>query len=282
MAATGHILKKGVTLVELLIYVAVLSIAVAMFSKFMAGFVRTAKNSELQMLGSAELRLGLIKLESDLYEANQFIGVSAASVTFICDMLKNPAWNPDADFDADGVANIKDTDTDGDAQLKFALALDQQWQAGYDLEDDDDDNDGKRDVVIQIYYSSGTLYRAISVNEGPYQLSTLAAKISSFTFTFYGSKREDLGKNIDLGDDGTSGTSDTGEGDGVISAREIDQVQPPAGHGDRSGSIDTADERKYIASVAVHMESDPDHNGTPDAQLGTEILPPLLSLKRRR
>ena len=113
-------------------------------------------------------------------------------------------------------------------------------------------------------------------------MSELAVDVSSFSFTFYGSKREDLGRNIDLGDDGVAGTGDAGEGDGVISAREIDWVQPPVGHGDRSGSVDTADERKYIASVEVYLESDTNHDGTNDAQLGTEIMPPLLPLKRRR
>lgn len=234
------------------------------------------------MLGSADLRGALIKMESDLYEANEFIGVSKTSITFICDMLKNPAWDRNSDFDGDAIPSIKDTDVDNDAQLKFSLARDDQWRAGYNLEDDDDDNDANRDVVIQVYYSSGTLWRAISVNAGPWQAAKLATDISSFTFTFYGSKREDLGKNIDLGNDGTASTSDTGEGDGIISEREIDWVQPTTGHGDRSGAIDTANERKYITSVEMYMEADANHDTVPDAKLGTEIMPPLLPLKRRR
>ena len=282
MAIFKPVTRKGVTLAELIIYVAVLSIAVAMFAKFMMGFVKSSKGAEMKMLGSAELRMSLMKMERDLYEANEFTGVSAASVTFVCDMLKNRDWNPDADFDGDGVPNIKDTDADNDAQNKFSLPRDQQWQAGYNLEDDDDDNDGQLDVRVQAYYSSGTVSRGLSVNGGPWQVSELAVDVSSFSFTFYGSKREDLGRNIDLGDDGVAGTGDAGEGDGVISAREIDWVQPPVGHGDRSGSVYTADERKYIASVEVYLESDTNHDGTNDAQLGTEIMPPLLPLKRRR
>jgi len=274
--------RPGVTLVEMIVYVAILCIAVAMFSKYMTGFVKTAKSSESKMLGSADLRGALIKMESDLYEANEFIGVSKTSITFICDMLKNPAWDRNSDFDGDAIPSIKDTDVDNDAQLKFSLARDDQWRAGYNLEDDDDDNDANRDVVIQVYYSSGTLWRAISVNAGPWQAAKLATDISSFTFTFYGSKREDLGKNIDLGNDGTASTSDTGEGDGIISEREIDWVQPTTGHGDRSGAIDTANERKYITSVEMYMEADANHDTVPDAKLGTEIMPPLLPLKRRR
>ena len=267
---------------ELLVYVAVLSIAVLMFSKYMTGFVKAAKGSESKMLGSAELRLALLKMENDIYEANELVGVSRTSITVICDMVKNPAYDLNADFDGDGIPNIKDTDSDNDAQQKFSLPRDAQWKSGYNLEDDDDDNDGKTDVRIQIYYSSGAVYRGISVNEAPYQVAKLAADISSFTFTFYGSKREDLGKNIDLGDDGVAGTGDAGEGDGIISEREIDWVQAPAGHGNRSGGIDTPEERKYICSVAVHMESDANHDGKAEASLDTEIMPPLLPLKRRR
>lgn len=275
-------LRKGFTLTELMVYVAVLGIAVVMFSKFMMGFVKTAKTSETKMLGSADLRLCLSKIENDFYEADEFAGVSSASVTFSCDMLKNPAWDPDADQDGDGIPNIKDPDSDDDAQQKFSLPLDQQWKAGYNLEDDDDDGDGNIDVRIQIYYSSPAVYRGISVNGGAWQSSEPGTDISSFTFTFYGSKREDLGKKIDLGNDGAAGTGDAGEGDGIISEREIDWVQPPAGHGNRSGGIDTEAERKYITSVAVYLEADSNRDGKADAQLGTEIMPPLLPLKRRR
>ncbi|OGS11077.1 MAG: hypothetical protein A2234_03010 [Elusimicrobia bacterium RIFOXYA2_FULL_58_8] len=274
--------RPGFSLAEMIVYVAVLGIAMALFAKFMTGFTKTAKSSESKMSGSADLRLALMRMEGDLYEANEFLGVSKTSITFVCDMLKNPAYDRNADGDADGVPNIKDTDSDNDAQLKFSLPRDQQWQAGYNLEDDDDDNDGNRDVVIQIYYSSGTLWRSISVNEGTKEVSKLAASISSFTFTFYGSKREDLGKNIDLGSDGVTGTGDTGEGDGIISEREIDWTQATAGHGSRSGAIDTADELKYIASVEVYMEADANRDTLSDAKLGTEIMPPLLQLKRRR
>jgi hypothetical protein len=280
--STTDRLRRGLTTVELIIYVAVLSIAVAAFSKYMMGFVKTAKTSERGMIGSADLRLALMRTEHDLYEANQLIGVSASSVTFICDMLRNPSWDPDADLEGDGITNIRDTDVDGDAQLKFSFPLAQQWQVGYNLEDDDDDNDGNIDVRVQVYVLSKTVYRGISVNGGSYQVSKLAADVSSFTFTFYGSKREDLGRNIDLGADGAAGTGDAGEGDGVISEREIDWVQPPTGHGNRSGAIDTAAERAYIASVALYMESDRNRDGTPEAALGTEIMPPLRQLKRRR
>lgn len=274
--------RRGVSLTELMVYVAVLSIAVALFSRFMTGFMRSAKGAENSMLGSAEIRRALSVMEGDLYEANEFIGVSRTSVTFVCDIVRAPGYAMDADRDGDGVPNIKDTDTDDDAQLKFSLPRDQQWRAGYNLEDDDEDGDGQPDMRVQIYYSSSAVYRAASVNGGAWQAESLAARVSSFTFTFYGSKREDLGKNIDLGRDGAAGTGDSGEGDGVISEREIDWVQPPVGHGNRSGAIDTADERKYVTSVGVYIEADHNGDGKADAWLATEIAPPLAPLKRRR
>ncbi|HAF95695.1 MAG: hypothetical protein A2021_02130 [Elusimicrobia bacterium GWF2_52_66] len=277
-------MRRGVTLAELIVYTAVTGIAVVFFAKYFTGFAKTAKKAENEMTGSAELRLLMARVENDFYEANQIESVSASSITFRCDITKMPGYQPANDFDADGIVNIKDTDDDNDAAQKFSLPPDQQWRAGYDLEDDDDDNDGRVDVRISIYYSAPekTVYRALSANEGAWQASKLAAGISSFTLTCYGSKREDLGRNIDLGNDGLPGTGDAGEEDGIISEREIDWVQPPAGHGNRNVRVDSADEYKYITSIAVYAETDANSDGKIDAMLGTEIMPPLLPLKRRR
>ena len=59
-------------------------------------------------------------------------------------------------------------------------------------------------------------------------------------------------------------------------------MQSPVGHGNRSGRVDTAGELKYITSVAVYAEADANSDGKPDSMLGSEIMPPLLALKRRR
>lgn len=276
--------RAGVTLTEVMIYTAIVSIAVVAFSKFFFGFTKSAKRTENEMKGSFEMRALLSRVENDLYEANQLESVSAGSVTFRCDIVKAPAYLLDSDRDGDGVQNIKDTDDDGDASLKFSLPAAQQWTAGYDLEDDDDDGDGQVDVRVAIYYAAAEkkVYRSLSVNGAAAELKPLAVSVSSFTLTCYGSKREDLGKNIDVGNDGTAGTSDPGEGDGLISAREIDWTQPPSGHGNRNGRLDTVDELKYVTSVAVYAEADANSDGRPDSMLGTEIMPPLLALKRRR
>ena len=276
--------RWGVTLLEMIIYTAIMSIALVAFTKYFAGFTKTVKKADNEMRGSSDIRLLMARVENDLYEANQIEFVSASSITFRCDSVKLPAYRLDGDPDGDGVENIKDTDDDNDSSLKFSLPADLQWQAGYDLEDDDDDNDGQVDVRISIYYSAveKKVYRAISVNGASPDIKEFAARISSFTFTAYGSKREDLGRSIDLGSDGLAGTGDAGEGDGIISEREIDWVQPPVGHGNRNGRVDTAGELKYITSVAVYSEADANADRKPDSMLGTEIMPPLLALKRRR
>lgn len=276
--------RRGFSLLELMIYTAVVGIAIAAFSKFFFGFTKSAKKAETEMKGSFGLRLLMARAENDLYEANQVESVSASSITFRCDIVKAPGYALEGDADADGVPNIKDTDDDNDAAARFSLSAADQWRAGYDLEDDDDDGDGNVDVRVTVYYapSGRKVYRALSVNGGAPEISVLAADVSSFTLTCYGAKREDLGKKIDLGDDGAAGTGDPGEDDGVISEREIDWVQPPAGHGNRNGRLDTADELKYVTSIAVYFEADTNSDGKADSLLGTEIMPPLLALKRRR
>ncbi|MEK7722130.1 MAG: type II secretion system protein [Elusimicrobiota bacterium] len=276
--------RSGVSLLEMIIYVAIISIAIVAFAKYFAGFTKTTRKADNEMRGSFEMRLLMSRVENDLYEANQMESVLSGSMTFRCDIVKTPGYRLDGDFDGDGVANIKDTDDDNDASLKFSLPADQQWRAGYDLEDDDDDNDGQADARISLYYSPAErkVYRSLYVNGGASDTKELAARISSFTLTCYGSKREDLGRNIDRGSDGLSGTGDAGEEDGIISEREIDWVQPPAGHGNRSGRVDTVAELKYVTSVAIYAEADANADGKPDSMLGTEIMPPLLALKRRR
>jgi type II secretory pathway pseudopilin PulG len=279
----GH--RKGVTLVELMVYMAVMSIAIAAFAGYFGGFMKSAKSAEHKMQASAELRLLFSRLSDGLHPAVAFTGVSASSVTIICGSEEAPWYAPDGDTDGDGVPNLRDTDDDGDAAQRFSLPADQQWRVGYDLEDDDDDNDGNLDCLLSFYYvpAERAVYRSARFNAGPPEIKLLAVNISSFSFTAYGSRREDLGRNIDLGNDGMPGTSDAGEGDGIISAREIDWVRPAqGGHGNRSGAIDTADELKYVTTLELYAECDYNSDGTPDSFLRTHVSPPLVPLRRRR
>jgi hypothetical protein len=108
----------------------------------------------------------------------------------------------------------------------------------------------------------------------------LFTNISTFSLVYYGSKQENLGRNIDLGNDGVAATADAGENDGIITQREIDWVQAATGHGNRSGMIDTANEKKYITTIYVKMAQDRNKDGQPDYTLDTQLAPPLLPIKR--
>ncbi|KAF0127190.1 MAG: hypothetical protein FD189_457 [Elusimicrobia bacterium] len=277
--------RTGVTLVELMVYMAVMSIAIAAFAGYFGGFMKSAKGAEHKMQAAAELRLLFSRLSDGLHPAVAFTGVSASSVTIVCGSEQAPWYGPDADYDGDGIPNLKDTDDDGDAAQRFSLPADQQWRVGYDLEDDDDDNDGNRDCLMSFYYAPAerAVYRSAVFNAGTPEVTKLAVNISSFSFTAFGSKREDLGRNIDLGDDGMPGTADAGEGDGIITAREIDWVRPAqGGHGNRSGAVDTVDELKYVTTLELYAECDYNSDGRPDSFLRTHVSPPLVPLRRRR
>ncbi|MBI4656726.1 MAG: hypothetical protein HY746_08290 [Elusimicrobia bacterium] len=276
--------RKAISLTELMVYTAVISIAIMAFGNALTSLMKNSKKSQIQMQSSAELRNLLAKIETDLTEANQIIQASSFSVTFVADMVRNPNYNLHADSDGDGIENIKDPDDDNDSQQKFSLPSSDQWRVGYDLEDDDEDNDGNADVRIRIYQSTGGyVYKELSLNNQAWSAEKISpVSLKKFELTYYGSKREDLGRNIDLGNDGLPNTLDTGEGDGIISAREIDWALPATGHGNRSGSVDTTNELKYITSIAIALESDSNGDGTTDAKLNTELSPPLLPLKRKR
>jgi hypothetical protein len=138
------------------------------------------------------------------------------------------------------------------------------------------------DVQCRYYMSGKNLMRDFNYNGAGWGANTkiIATNISSFTLTYYGSKSEDLGNLIDLGNDGAAGTNDTGESDGIISAREIDWVQAPTGAGNRSGLIDTADERRYIVTIHLYVAQDLNGDGKDDFKLETQLAPPLLPIKR--
>ncbi len=278
-------LRKGVSLVELMVYLAVMSIAIVAFAGYFGGFMKSAKTAEHKVQASAELRLLFSRLSDGLHPAVAFTGVSASSVTILCGSEEAPWYAPAGDRDADAIPDLKDTDDDGDAAQRFSLPSSQQWQVGYDLEDDDDDNDGNRDCLKSFYFvpAERAVYLSSVYNGGAAAAKRLGVNISSFSFIPQGSKREDLGRNIDLGNDGMPSTNDTGESDGMITAREIDWVRPAqGGHGNRSGSINTPDELKYVTTIELYAECDYNSDGRADAFLRTHISPPLLPLRRRR
>ncbi|MFH0948179.1 MAG: hypothetical protein V1833_04180 [Elusimicrobiota bacterium] len=274
--------NKGVTLVELAIYVAVLFIVIAPLTVFFSRSLKSIYDSQRKIESQEAIRVVLIEIEKDLCEANQIIASSSTGIDFICDYTKHSNYNPNGDTDIDGIVNIQDPDDDSDAMLIQPSTV--QWKIGYDLEDDDDDNNGQIDVKLKFYYSSTAkrVYKDASYNGEAWgtRIEELAVHVTSFTLTYYGSKRNDLGRYIDLGNDGVASTNDAGENDGIISEREIDWVIPPMGHGNRNNRLDADNEMKYITSVGVHLEMDKNNDGVTDYKIDTEIMPPFLSLKK--
>ncbi|MEW6557459.1 MAG: prepilin-type N-terminal cleavage/methylation domain-containing protein [Elusimicrobiota bacterium] len=275
--------SKGLTLIELMIYVAVFGIITIPLTTFFVKSLKSVYESQRKTESQEAVRVVLIEIEKDMGEANQIIASSSTAIDFIADYTKHPNYDFYGDTDGDGIVNIQDPDDDNDASLIQPPTS--QWKIGYDLDDDDDDNDGNPDVKIRFYLDAAAkkIYKDASYNGAAWgnNIKELATNISSFTLTYIGAKRNDLGRYIDLGNDGTSGTADTGENDGIISATEIDMVQPSTGHGNRNGRLDTDNEMKYINSIGIYIEMDKNTDGTADYKIETEILPPLLSLKKR-
>lgn len=273
--------NNGFTLPELIIYIVIFAILSLFFSLFFTNVLKGTKLTQIQTEAQEELRTAMSQIENTLYEANQILISRTTEVMFICDITKNHNYNLYGDFDGDGIINIEDSDDDNDSPQILPPA--QRWRVGYDLKDDDDNNNGRVDVKVRIWYVGKTVFKDISYDEEHWgnHVERLAQNISTFSITYFGSRREDLGKNIDLGNDGVGGTNDTGENDGIITSREIDWVLPPRGHGNRSGQIDTPDELRYISTINIKMALDKNNDGTDDAKIETEIWPPMLILKRR-
>ena len=272
---------SGVTLTELMITVAILGIITLPLTYFFAntnkGLVKTSVNLEAH----EQLRQAFAHIEPVMMEANQIISANVSSMTFVADSNLSPLYLMNGDLDGDGISNIQDPDDDNDAVSSLLLPPTAQWRVGYDLKDDDDDNDGKKDVRVNIYKEEKKLYWAVSYNEAPWIPELLLDNVTTLNFLYFGSKREDLGRNIDRGNDGNAATNDAGENDGLITQREIDWVLPPTGHGNRSGSINTANELKYIVSIYLEVGFDKNGDGQEDGILRFEFSPPLLVLKQK-
>lgn len=265
---------------EMVVVVAVIGILAVPLSTFLNSTLKNLTKSNLKLQSSDELRQAFDKIERDFMEMNEVTFSTAALIEFRLDSYNLPGYSDTADADGDGLTNIADADDDNDLTTIYAANL--AWRGGYDLKDDDDDNDGEIDVQCRYYKSGTSLMRDFNYNEAGWgqHATVVAINVSSLTFTYYGSKNENLGKFIDLGNDGAAGTGDTGESDGIISAREIDWVQPATGAGDRSGLIDTATERQYIMTIHFAIAQDKNRDGKEDYRLETQVAPPLVPVKR--
>ena len=267
---------RGVTFIEVAVSLAVLAIMMTSFAISMRLLSKQVVQTNANVNGSLQGQKLFALIEHDLTNANAITLATDTTVQFILDYSQTPNYNPDGDLDGDGIPNKLDPDIDGDANQPLA------WNTGYNLHDDDDDNDGKIDYQVRIWFSSGTLYRDGSINEEAWgrHISILATNVARLTFSYFGSKANKLGANLDLGHDGLPGTSDVGENDGIIDQYEIDMVGPAnGGDGNRNGKLDTANEYRYITGIRIDLELNPNKNGQTNVKLSTEIYPPLLPLK---
>jgi len=259
--------RPGVTLIELMIAMALLGLITVSFASFMRSLLKTGMTVKVQAQGMETVRQGLEYAGLELSHVNQIAISSATMVEFIADIDHSPSWNPNGDTDGDGIPNSRDPDTDGDAGTILPPAT--RWRAGCNLTDDDEDGDGKIDLKERLYFSSGALWQDMSVNEQVWgsHVRKLLPDVSSFTFTYWGNKANQLGMNCDL------------NGDGIVSAAEIDACVPPGGAGNNNGRLDTAGELSYVTTIRMNLSVDVNHDGKNEYSLETDVYPPLLPLK---
>ncbi len=272
--------SRGVTLVELMVGMAIMCVTIAGFSTLLSTTIKSTTSAQTKGEAQEETRQALARVEEVLVQANEVQVASATYVEFVVDVDQSPAYDRGADWDADGIPNYRDGDRDGDAAGLLPAAT--QWRAGYNLKDDDEDGDGQVDVRQRIYLSGGEVWLQTSLDGAVWGAGRrLMTSVSTFTLSYFGNKANNLGKSIDRGGDGASGTGDPGENDGIISAAEMDAVLATAGMGNRNGLLDTANEKRYITTIRLTLGSDKNKDGKTDYAVETDVYPPLLPLKSR-
>ncbi|MBI5239729.1 MAG: prepilin-type N-terminal cleavage/methylation domain-containing protein [Elusimicrobia bacterium] len=260
--------SRGVTLTELMIGVAIMGVAVAAFGTLLRSVITATTGAQTKGEAQEETRQALSRIEETLVQANEVKVASAAYVEFVADIDQSPAYDRSADWDADGIPNYRDGDRDNDAQQLLPAAT--QWRAGFNLKDDDEDGDGQVDVRQRIYLSGGTVWLQTSLDGAAWGAGRqLMTSVSTFTLSYFGNKANNLGRNIDL------------DGDGVISASEMDMAGPPGGMGNQNGVLDTDNERRYVTAIRLSLGSDKNQDGKTDYVVETDVYPPLLPLKSR-
>lgn len=256
--------RRGVTLAEMLVAMAILGIVCIAFAGFLKYVTRTAVMENNLAQGQESVRQGLELAEAALVHANEITIASSTLVEFIADIDQSPFWNRNA-LDCNGVPAWRSSDIDCDAATLAAPA--DAWKSGFNLTDDDDDGDGNIDLKERIYLQNGTLYKDMSLNGAAWGGSVvkLLANVSTFTFTYYGNKANQLGAAIDT------------DGDGTITQTEMDCAA--GGGGNCNGSLDLQVERNYITTIRLSVGVDVNKDGQQKYQVDTDVYPPLLPLK---
>jgi prepilin-type N-terminal cleavage/methylation domain-containing protein len=273
---------RGVTLVEILLATAILSIVSLVFARVTQVIMRSLSTSESMSRTVTASQTVFSYLEYDLYNANEIVVAEPRSLMFICDISKRPGYV---------VEDPSNPDVDGDIDQLAMAPQSERWKHGYNLSDDDDDNDGHIDYAIRYWVQDGVLYKDWVGNVGAslddlkdlshwgHHVKSIAPGIAYATFTYYGNVENALGAKLDTGHDGIAGSSDAGEKDGIVDSTEIDMTAPPDGAGNRNGLLDTPEEMKYLTSVRIHFEIDNNKDNKIDFTLNTEVYPPMLPLK---
>ena len=247
-------------MLELMIGMTIMAVVCGAFAGLLRYVMLSSTKLSNQSQAQEQARLGLMRLEERLSHANRIQTASATYVQYIVDSDQSPNYDPDADWDGDGVANYRDADRDNDAQLLAAATA--QWQVGFNLKDDDENGDGKIDVRERIYLSSQTLWWELSLDEGGWtRKKQFAVKVSTLTFTYFGNKANPLGRLIDF------------NSDGVITLSEMDAA------GNSNASLDTEAEQEYVTNIRVDIGVDWNKDVKVDYRIQSDVYPILLPLK---
>jgi len=262
--------NKGLTLLELIFSVVILGIITLAISTFFTESLKLSFNLDTKRRAYQKVFPATMKLERILVHANEILTAKDNEIVFIADLNTWDNFNENEDFDNDGEINKYDPDIDNDA-TEFTSS-EEAWKTGYNLKDDDDDNDEKIDMRWKIYISTSspyTLYYDYSYNEedwGNHKEILISGLFSREIFSYFGSKEELLS---------TYGASIDSDGDGIVTEEEIDSA------GNNNNQLDLEEERNYIVSIRINLATDINQDGEIDYSLNTEILPPMLYLKRR-
>lgn len=276
----------GLTLLELLLAMLLLSVVGLAFSRFFRVVFKASIQSEVRLKGQTAVRSLLHVLEMDFYDMNEVVYASPTRIDFYMDSHRAPWYSPTADPDGDGITNLSDPDDDGDAldaaapitRLRdLAVSISSVgWRQGFDLEDDDEDGDGLRDVLCRYEYTppaspvdSGVLTRQFCFNiVCGTPTVVLDRGLRDFSFDINGTRAAlELPANADSNVNGLIDRDDFDRLDGTVEA----SPEP----------LNQFMETRWITGVRVHLVINPSDTFSAPTTIDTEISPPLLGIKRK-
>jgi prepilin-type N-terminal cleavage/methylation domain-containing protein len=260
--------RKGFSLTELMISISAFGIIIIAVATFFSNFVKVSRKVDLNVRGYENVSNAVRTMENRLYVMNEISSCGSTFIIFIADINTYPHFDKFGDFDNDGVPNYLDSDMDGDATT-YATAPDKQWTVGYNLKDDDDNKNGKIDMRWKYFLSDKTLYEDYSYDQENWgrhlKMILSGVQTNKAVFNYFGSKDP----YISL----TGAGLDTNS-DGIVTSTEIDMA------GNKNGKIDTQAERDYVSLIKLYLSSDINRDGKPEYDINTNLLPPMLYLKR--